>query len=239
MKSHKTILASILTATLYAASPLLASATDHGSSGSSSSDSRPAPAPAPAERSAPAPAPVERSAPAPAPVERSAPAPVERSAPAPVANAPLQGGGTQPLPRSPVRGPVQPLPRYTARTPVRTGGNGGDQPAPPAPNTQRDSNQWQWNDDVSWIGTTAYWGDGFWGELETGLAASAYIVARGSPGAQLLQEYGLTQTPCGPLNLVEILGPDATEICAFPNDHVGPGVYRVDVQTLTLISSSK
>ena len=119
MKSHKTILASILTATLYAASPLLASATDHGSSGSSSSDSRPAPAPAPVERSAPAPAPVERSAPAPAPVERSAPAPVERSAPAPVANAPLQGGGTQPLPRSPVRGPVQPLPRYTARTPVR------------------------------------------------------------------------------------------------------------------------
>ncbi len=135
MKSHKTILASILAATLCAASPLLASATDHGSSGSSSSDSRPEPAPAP----------VERSAPAPAPVERSAPAPVERSAPAPVANAPLQGGGTQPLPRSPVRGPVQPLPRYAAR----------------APDTQQDSNQWQWNDDVSWIGTNAYWGDGF------------------------------------------------------------------------------
>ena len=251
MKNHKTILASILAATLCAVSPGFASAADHGSSrnNSSSSDSRPAPAPAPEERSEPAPAPVdrsapapaqapvERSAPAPAPVERSVPAPVERSAPAPVTNAPAQGSGTQPLPRPPGHGPVQPLPPYRARTPVRTAGNGNGQPAPSAPNTQQVSNQWQWNDDVSWIGTNAYWGDGFWGQLEAGLAASAYIVAHGSPGAQLLQAYGLTQTPCGPPNLVEILGPDASEICAFPNDHVAPGAYQVDVQTLTLISS--
>jgi len=252
MKNHTTIPASILVAILCAASPLLASASDHGNtSNNSSSDSRSAPASAPVERSAPvsapAPAPVERSAPA-APVERSAPAaPVERSAPverpapsapidrsAPVPATPIQGSRIQPLPRQPVRGPVQPLPPYRARTPVRTAGNGGGQPAP---NPQTDSSQWQWNGDLAWIGTNTYWGDGFWGPLEAGLAASAYIVAEGSPGAQLLEAYGLTQTPCGPPNLVQILGPGASEICAFPNAHVAPGVYRVDAETLTLIST--
>ncbi len=222
MKNPKAILASILAATLCAVSPLLAGAADHGGN-SSSSDSHPAPAsadrsapapapversaPAPVERSAPAPAPVERSAPV--PVERSAPVPVERSVPAPVTSAPVRGGGIQPLPRPPGHGPVQPLPPYRARTPVRTGGNGGGQSAP---GPQGDSDQWQWNDDVAWVGTNAYWGDGFWGQLEAGLAAGAYIVAHGSPGAQLLHAYGLTQTPCGPPNLVEILGPDSSEI---------------------------
>jgi hypothetical protein len=137
MKNHKTILASILAATLCAVSPGFASAADHGSSSnnSSSSDSRPAPAPAPVERSEPAPAPVERSAPAPAqapversapapaPVERSVPAPVERSAPAPVTNAPAQGSGTQPLPRPPGHGPVnrsRPIERALQYAPPET-----------------------------------------------------------------------------------------------------------------------
>jgi hypothetical protein len=249
MKNQKTIIASILAATLCTVSPLLASASDHGG-GSSSSDhssgsssgggsDRSAPAPASADRSAPAPASVDRSGPAPVPVDRSAPAPapVERSAPAPVersAPAPVQGGGTQPLPRPPQHGPVQPLPHYQARTPVRTASNGNGQPAP---SPQQDSSQWDWDSGAPWVGTITYWGDGFWGPLVAGLASSAYIVAQGSPGAQLLQEYGLTQTPCGPPNLVEILGPGASEICTFPNDHVAPGVYRIDPETLTLISS--
>jgi hypothetical protein len=244
MKNHQTIIASILAATLCVASPLLANASDHGGGGgggsssssdhSSSSDSHSAPASAPAsvDRSAPAPASVDRSAPAPAPVERSAPAPVERSAPAPVANSPAEHAGPVPLPRSPGRGPVQPLPHYQARTPVNSGGG------QPAPNPNQYSNQSQSNDDDAWLGATdSYWGDGFWGPLEAGLAAGAYIVVPGSPGYQLLQTYGLTQTPCGPPNLVEILGPDGSKICAFPNENVGPGVYHVDPDTLTLYSS--
>lgn len=228
MKNYKAIIASILTAALCAVSPLLAGAADHASNSTSSSDSRPAPAAV--ERSAPAP--VERSAPAPAPVERSAPAPVT-SAPAP-------RSATQPLPRPPGHGTVQPLPRYQARTPVRVANSGGGNGSgASAPNPQPDSNQSQWNDDVSWAGIDSYWGDGFWGPLEAGLVASAYVVAQGSLGAQLLQAYGLTQTPCGPPNLVEILGPSASEICAFPNDNVAPGVYHVDVQTLTLTSSQE
>ena len=256
MKNHKAVIASILAAALCTVSPLLASASDRSGGGSSSSDrggsssssggggdhsapapaavDRSAPASAPVERSAPAPAPIERSAPA--PVERSAPGPVERSAPAPVTNAPAQGSGTQPLPRPPGHGPVQPLPRYQARMPVRTAssGNGNTQSAP---STQQDSSQWDWDNGDAWVGTNVYWGDGFWGPLVAGLASSAYNVAPGSPGAQLLQAYGLTQTPCGPPNLVEILGPGASEICTYPNDHVAPGVYRIDPQTLTLISS--
>jgi hypothetical protein len=118
---------------------------------------------------------------------------------------------------------------------VRNNGNGSGQPTP---NSNEDSNQWDWDYGSAWVGTESYWGNGFWGRLAAGLAASAYIVEPGSPGAQLLQAYGLTQTPCGPPNLVEIVGPGASEICALPTDHVAPGVYHVDVQTLTLISSS-
>ena len=238
MKNHKAIIASLLAATLCAVSPLLASASDHGggSSSSSSDHSSGGSSGGGSDHSAPASAPVEHSAPA--PVERSAPGPVERSAPAPVTNTPARGSGMQPLPRPPEHGPVQPLPRYQPRTPVRTSGNGGGNGnSQSASNPQQDSSKWDWDSGVAWVGTNGYWGDGFWGPLEAGLAASAYMVAPDSPGAQLLQEYGLTQTPCGPPNLVEILGPGASEICTFPNDHVAPGVYRIDPQTLTLISS--
>ncbi len=222
MKGQK-IIASILAATLCAVSPAFASASDHGSSGGSSSSNS-----SDSHSSAPAPAP--------APVERSAPAPVERSAPAPVVNAPAEHGSTVPLPRPPGRSPVLPLPHYQARTPVNTGGSGQ-----PAPNPNQYSNQSQSNDDDddAWLGGgDSYWGNGFWGPLGAGLAAGAYIVVPGSPGYQLLQAYGLRQTPCGPPNLVEIVGPDDSKICAFPNDAVGPGVYHVDPDTLTLYSSA-
>ncbi|HTV91823.1 MAG TPA: hypothetical protein VMG98_03815 [Verrucomicrobiae bacterium] len=206
------------------------------------SDSAPAPAPAPEVRSdsAPAPAAVDRSASAPA--ERSAPAPVERSAPAaaehsvtsPVTNVSSNQAAPQP-PRPPRRVPVPTSPRYQPRTPVHNNQNTNGEPAN---NSNEDSSEWDWDYGAAWVGSTSYWGDGFWGPLVAGLSASAYIVGPGSPGAQLLQSYGLTQTPCGPPNLVEILGPGASEICAMPTDHVPPGVYHVDTQSLTLISSS-
>jgi hypothetical protein len=137
----------------------------------------------------------------------------------------------------PRRVPIQPSPRYQP-SPPRHKNDNGNSSTQSAFNSTDDSNQWDWDYGAAWVGTNSYWGDGFWGPLKAGLAASAYIVVAGSPGAQLLQAYGLTQTPCGPLNLVEIQGPGASEICAFPNDHVAPGAYYVDTQTLTLISSS-
>ena len=217
MKNGNAIIASILALAL-AASPLLANASDHTSSESSGSSNN-----------------SNHSDPAPVPAERSAPSPVERSVTSPVTHVPSEQAATQP-PRPPRRVPVPPSPRYQPHTPVHdNNGNGSSQPSS---NANADSNPWDWDDGAAWIGTVSYWGDGFWGPLVTGLASSEYIVAPGSPGAQLLQAYGLTQTPCGPPNLVEIFGPGASEICALPNDQVGPGLYRVDTQRLTLISSS-
>jgi hypothetical protein len=64
----------------------------------------------------------------------------------------------------------------------------------------------------------------------------SYQVAPDSPGATLLSNYGLTQTPCGPPGLVVIFGPDNSVICANPNDTVGPGEYTLDPTTLTITS---
>ncbi|HTU69324.1 MAG TPA: hypothetical protein VMF11_03300 [Candidatus Baltobacteraceae bacterium] len=57
-----------------------------------------------------------------------------------------------------------------------------------------------------------------------------------APGAPFLQRYGLTQTRCGLPNLVEILEPNGSEICALPNGKIVPGIYHLDPETLTLIS---
>lgn len=124
-----------------------------------------------------------------------------------------------------------PLPIHRARIPIINTAP-GSRPVPNPYNYQ----PWGWNGGVAWIGFNGYWGNGFWGPLAYGLGAAAYVVADGSPGAQLLEAYGLTQTPCGLPNLVEIYGPDGSEICAFPNDLVAPGVYYVDYETLTLYS---
>ena len=153
-------------------------------------------------------------------------APASHPAPAPRALPP----GRQPL-RPPGANPVQPLPIYRARTPVNPPSNG----ARPIPNPNN-SQPWGWNGGTAWIGYSGYWGNGFWGPLAYGLGAASYVVAAGSPGAQLLLAYQLTQTPCGPPNLVEIYGPDGSEICAFPNALVAPGQYYIDPDTLTLYS---
>jgi hypothetical protein len=110
---------------------------------------------------------------------------------------------------------------------------------------------WGWNRGLAWSPAAAYWGGGFWGTLAIAAAQAAifgyivgangsqwvsYQVQPNSPGAQLLMNYQLTQTPCGPPNLVVIYGPNDSVICAFPNNIVAPGVYSVDPSTLTISS---
>ncbi|HEV3092373.1 MAG TPA: hypothetical protein VGX91_13110 [Candidatus Cybelea sp.] len=111
---------------------------------------------------------------------------------------------------------------------------------------------WQWNRYVVWYPVPFYWGGGFWGPWGMGLTDvepygaitddgsqelfSSYEIGPQSPGADLLTDYGLTQTECGPPNLVVIWGPDNSVICAYPNDLVAPGSYEVDPASLTLVS---
>jgi hypothetical protein len=115
---------------------------------------------------------------------------------------------------------------------------------------------WGWNHGVAWLPAPVYWGGGFWGpwalaglagaELYGSIADSqaqiiypSYEVEPDSPGAELLQDYGLQQTPCGPPDLVVMWGPDNSVICAYPNDTVAPGNYEVDPSTFTLVSASQ
>jgi hypothetical protein len=107
----------------------------------------------------------------------------------------------------------------------------------------RDVSPWYWNRGFAWVPSPGYWGGGFWGAFAINLAFNEpapanyyYQVAPSSPGAQLLANYGLTQTDCNQPNLVDITGPDGSEICAYPNDQVGPGQYNVDPSTLSLVS---
>jgi hypothetical protein len=112
---------------------------------------------------------------------------------------------------------------------------------------------WGWNHGVPWYPAPIYWGGGFWGPFAiSGLTVGflfgsiidyqnqviypSYQIVPSSPGAELLQNYGLQQTECGPPNLVVIWGPGDSVICAYPNNLVGPGNYEVDPTTLTLVS---
>jgi hypothetical protein len=127
---------------------------------------------------------------------------------------------------------TQPMPRYEARQPVRY-----DQPRIVANVNVR---PWGWNEGRAWVASPRYWGGGFWGAFSLGLAfnnnAGYYQVAQASPGSQLLANYGLQQTDCNQPNLVDISGPDGSQICAYPNDEVAPGQYQVDPSTLSLVS---
>jgi hypothetical protein len=110
---------------------------------------------------------------------------------------------------------------------------------------------WGWNGGYAWYAAPYYWGGGFWGAFAVGVTSAAvygavvaannqsytsYQVTPESPGAKLLASYNLTQTPCGPPNLVVIYGPNNSVICAQPNDLVAAGNYGVDSQTLTIVS---
>ncbi len=114
---------------------------------------------------------------------------------------------------------------------------------------------WGWNRGVVWRPVPTYWAGGFWGPLAVATLTTAllygsiadynaqviypsYQIQPDSPGAQLLQNYGLQQTPCGPPNLVVIWGPNNSVICAYPNNLVGPGNYELDPSTLTIVSES-
>lgn len=108
-----------------------------------------------------------------------------------------------------------------------------------------------WNYGYPWYPAPYYWGGGFWGSYAVGYATGAaygevtneenekvesYEVAQDTPGAKLLESYKLTQTPCGPSDLVVIYGPNNSAICAKPNDLVAAGNYSVDEKNLTLVS---
>jgi hypothetical protein len=110
---------------------------------------------------------------------------------------------------------------------------------------------WGWNGGVAWYPAPYYWGGGFWGGFAVGAATAAvygsivaannvtytsYQVQPESAGAKLLSSYHLTQTQCGPPNLVVIYGPNNSVICAYPNNLVAAGNYSVDSQTLTIVS---
>jgi hypothetical protein len=110
---------------------------------------------------------------------------------------------------------------------------------------------WGWNAGVAWYPAPYYWGGGFWGPFAVGVASAAvfgsivaannvtytsYQAQPSSPGAKLLASYQLTQTPCGPPNLVVIYGPNNSVICAHPNNLVAAGNYSVNEQTLTITS---
>jgi hypothetical protein len=172
--------------------------------------------------------------------------------PATIARPPANGrppGNTRP--------PVVSRPPVVARPPIanRPPGNAGGGHSVTNP-IRRGQRPWDWNRGVTWAPAPAYWGGGFWGPFSLGVAAAAlgaaafgtytdpasnvyypsYQVAPGSPGATMLENYQLAQTPCGPPGLVVIFGPDNSVICAAPNDLVGPGEYDLDSSNLTLVS---
>lgn len=139
------------------------------------------------------------------------------------------------------------------RAPLRVGGPYQGQFNGPAVHNPHHWNNWGWNHGTPWYPAPIYWGGGFWGPYAAGAFAvgfflgsiidyqnqyiyPSYQVAPSSPGAQLLQNYGLQQTECGPPNLVVIWGPDNSVICAYPNDMVAAGNYELDPTTLTIVS---
>ena len=104
---------------------------------------------------------------------------------------------------------------------------------------------------VIWVPAPFYWGGGFWGPWMSGTIASdlqegaiaddrtnlsytSYRIGIGSPGAELLADYGLEQTQCGAANLVVIWGPDNSVICALPNERIHAGSYVLDAATLRI-----
>ncbi|HEV8022783.1 MAG TPA: hypothetical protein VGP41_16025 [Candidatus Lustribacter sp.] len=111
---------------------------------------------------------------------------------------------------------------------------------------------WGWNHGSPWYPAPGYWGGGFWGALAIGVTSAAvfgaivnsttqqtitsYQVQPNSPGATMLQNYGLQQVPCGPPNLVVIYGPNNSVICAIPNANVAAGQYNLDSTQLSLVS---
>jgi len=207
-------------------------------------------APAPAPRSAPPPP--RPAAPArPAPVAPPAGFNLRRDIAQPAA---ARAGGPPPQAAMPRTGaPAAARPSFTATT---VGGPFHDRfKGPVIRNARVAGSNYGWNHGIPWRAAPIYWGGGFWGSFAIASLGSyaaygafeddqdqvvypSYQVDADTPGADLLADYQLQQTPCGPPNLVVIWGPDNSVICAIPNDLVGPGDYEVDPQTFTLISAA-
>jgi hypothetical protein len=125
----------------------------------------------------------------------------------------------------------------------------------PVRNPRERGGNWGWNHGRQWQPAGIYWGGGFWGpfaiasiagfalfgaidDTQDGYVYNSYRVEPDTPGAELLNDYGLEQVACGPPGLVDIWGPDGSIVCAVPNDSVAPGDYEVDPQTFTLIPAT-
>ena len=93
---------------------------------------------------------------------------------------------------------------------------------------------WAWNHGVTWVPRPTYWGGGFWGPLALTAGTRYYLVPQTAPGWNVLNNYGLTQTPCYDGQIVQIVGPQNSMICAWPNQYIGPGYYSVSLGNLTL-----
>jgi len=153
------------------------------------------------------------------------PVPVERRAVQPPVTSPYVPPRTPVTPQGPG---VRTAPggganyRRAPSTPNTSGGPyQGRFHGPVVRNAHAPSSAWGWNHGVAWRSAPAYWGGGFWGPFalaaltgallfgsiaddQNQIVYSSYQVEPDSPGAQLLQDYGLQQTDCGPDNLVVI-----------------------------------
>jgi len=213
---------------------------------------------APAVRAAPAPVFHAPPQPRPAPVNgggfnfnhdiNARPVPV---APRPVIQAPP---AAQPRPITQPRPQNRPPGNYPHAPNSTTSGGPyrGRFVGPVVRNAHAPAGNWAWNRGVVWRPVPVYWGGGFWGPFalsalgssllygsvvddQAQLTYPSYQVDADTPGWDLLQDYQLQQTPCGPPDLVVIWGPDDSVICAFPNATVAPGNYQVDPATFTLV----
>ena len=166
------------------------------------------------------------------------------------------GPGRRYIPEEP--GAQQAPPRTFVHAPPSNGSGGpfhGRFHGPIVRNPRVPYRPWEWNRGVAWHPAPIYWGGGFWGPFALATLTDAllvgaiidydnhtiypsYQVEPDTPGADLLNDYGLAQTQCGPPNLVVIWGPDNSVICAVPNDMVAPGNYEVDPSTFTLVPES-
>jgi hypothetical protein len=182
--------------------------------------------------------------------------------PAPVAPRPViqPPPAAQPRPIAPPRTVTEPRPQnrppanypHPPNSTTSGGPYRGRFVGPVVRNVHAPPGNWAWNRGVVWHPAPVYWGGGFWGPFalsalgssllfgsivddQAQLTYPSYQVDADTPGWDLLQDYQLQQTPCGPPDLVVIWGPDDSVICAFPNATVGPGNYQVDPATFTLV----
>lgn len=108
---------------------------------------------------------------------------------------------------------------------------------PALPNAHEPRGPYGWNDGIVWGPAPIYWAGGFWGPIPPAGPSEMTPIDIDSPGARLLDDYGLTQTPClTSSGLVEIWGPSGSVICAGGNASVAAGNYTVDTAAFTLVT---